>query len=352
LKDGDSLASSGVTESGFCVVMSIKKKKEIGQSTAPTAGGGVADEQKTPVGEAGVAKTPAAPIKPAGDAQEDGGKVSANGGEDGGAAEAVEGSGEGMAAAGNPMTSAASELATGDSLQAKVEQIMEMGFPREEVERALRAAFNNPDRAVEYLMTGIPEGIMNEASGQAPAGGQQQGEGQAQDQDQQRQEVSQPFNMFAPQGGAGATPASGALASLRSNPQFQTLRALVQQTPQLLQPMLQELGRNNPELLSRINQNQDEFLAMLNEPLGPGEQQMADALRQLAGEGDMGGDMGMPGEGGEQVMQIELTEEEAAAIERLAGLGFSKEACIEAFLLCDKNEEAAANFLLENGEMQ
>jgi UV excision repair protein RAD23 len=146
--------------------------------------------------------------------------------------------------------------------------------------------------------------------------------------------ASQPFNMFAPQQ-AGAQ-GDNSLAALRNNPQFQTLRALVQQSPQLLQPMLQELGKNNPGLLTRINENQEEFLAMINEPLGPGEQQLADAMQQMVGSG------------GEEPVEIELTEDEAAAIERLVALGFDKEACIEAFLICDKNEEAAANYLLEN----
>jgi len=44
-------------------------------------------------------------------------------------------------------------LVTGNELEAMTQNIVEMGFPREEVVRALRASFNNPNRAVEYLMT-------------------------------------------------------------------------------------------------------------------------------------------------------------------------------------------------------
>lgn len=44
-------------------------------------------------------------------------------------------------------------IVSGDTLQTAIIQMVDMGFERDQVMRALRASFNNPDRAVEYLMT-------------------------------------------------------------------------------------------------------------------------------------------------------------------------------------------------------
>jgi len=57
--------------------------------------------------------------------------------------------------AGQPPTTGgpSSGFLTGAALTTAVDNIVDMGFPREEVQRAMRASFNNPDRAVEYLMT-------------------------------------------------------------------------------------------------------------------------------------------------------------------------------------------------------
>ena len=44
-------------------------------------------------------------------------------------------------------------MVQGEQFNQTVTEISNMGFPREDVIRALRAAFNNPDRAVEYLIS-------------------------------------------------------------------------------------------------------------------------------------------------------------------------------------------------------
>jgi UV excision repair protein RAD23 len=40
--------------------------------------------------------------------------------------------------------------------EGQINELMSMGFPREQCVAALQAAFNNSDRAVEYLLNGIP----------------------------------------------------------------------------------------------------------------------------------------------------------------------------------------------------
>lgn len=49
---------------------------------------------------------------------------------------------------------AASNLVAGSTLETTVQQILDMGggsWERDKVVRALRAAYNNPERAIEYL---------------------------------------------------------------------------------------------------------------------------------------------------------------------------------------------------------
>ena len=54
---------------------------------------------------------------------------------------------------------------------------------------------------------------------------------------------------------------------------------------------MQELGKQNPELLQMINSNQEEFLRMINEPAPQGQPDMAELAAQL---GAAGGGAGIP----------------------------------------------------------
>lgn len=49
-----------------------------------------------------------------------------------------------------------SALAIGAQRNAAIANMEAMGFDRADIDRAMRAAFNNPDRAVEYLLTVRP----------------------------------------------------------------------------------------------------------------------------------------------------------------------------------------------------
>ncbi|XP_033845109.1 UV excision repair protein RAD23 homolog B isoform X2 [Periophthalmus magnuspinnatus] len=217
---------------------------------------------------------------------------------------------------------AVSSLVTGPSYDAMVTEMMLMGYEREQVVAALRASFNNPDRAVEYLLTGIP-GI-DQGQGTAP---------EAALPSVRRDAVppSAPANTVSSPSAAGGNP----LDFLRNQPQFQTMRQLIQGNASLLPALLQEIGRENPDLLQEISNHQQEFIQMLNEP-NPGS---------VPAAGAGGGSVRGGSTGGQNYIQI--TPQEKEAIERLKALGFPEGLVVQAYFACEKNENLAANFLLQ-----
>ncbi|KAF2243306.1 UV excision repair protein Rad23 [Trematosphaeria pertusa] len=246
-----------------------------------------------------------------------------------------------------------SALTMGSEREAAIANMESMGFARADIDQAMRAAYFNPDRAVEYLLTGIPESAAQEQqqasprqsrgpTSPPPATGGNTGAAPT------TSGGDEPINLFeaaaqAGQGsrggaggarsggtgaaaGAGAALGSNSLDFLRNNPQFQQLRQVVQQQPQMLEPILQQVGAGNPQLAQMIANHPDQFLQLLAEdadedaPLPPGAQ------------------------------AISVTEEEREAIERLCRLGFERDLVIQAYFACDKNEELAANFLFDQPE--
>jgi UV excision repair protein RAD23 len=303
LQDDNTIESYKIEEKGFIVCMT-SKPKPAPKPAAPPA---------TP---AQSSSTPAPPAAPASQPSSNQAQPPAT---------------PSPAPAAAPNYNDPNSLAMGEQRSAAVANMESMGFARSDIDRAMRAAFFNPDRAVEYLLTGIPDSAQEEQ--QAPAAPQsntqasQQGQTAATDAPA-AQTGGEPENLFEaaaragqqPSGGAGAGAGAGAAAGLaggaagtnaldflRNNPQFQQLRQVVQQQPQMLEPILQQVAAGNPQLAQMITQNPEQFMQLLAE--------------------DADEDVALP----PGAQQISVTEEEREAIERVSQA------------LCSKLHETSAN---------
>ncbi|KAL2865698.1 putative UV excision repair protein (RadW) [Aspergillus lucknowensis] len=315
LQDDKTIESYNIEEKGFIVCMVSKPKAQPASSQGPS----------TPA--KAVTSTPAAPPAPAPSTNTSTSAAPAP-------APATPSPAASGAAFNDP-----SALLSGSQSEEVISQMESMGFARSDITRAMRAAFFNPDRAIDYLLNGIPENIQQEQqqrstaappAPQAPAAPTAPATGST----PAASGEDEPVNLFEAaaqagnpeaRGGARGSGAGGEAQSnldfLRNNPHFQQLRQLVQQQPQMLEPILQQVGAGNPQIAQLIGQNEEQFLQLLSEE-----------------------DDGAPPPG---TTQIHVTEEERDAIERLCRLGFSRDLVIQAYFACDKNEELAANYLFE-----
>ncbi|RCH92051.1 hypothetical protein CU097_007806 [Rhizopus azygosporus] len=157
------------------------------------------------------------------------------------------------------------KAAIGPEMEGVLENFISMGFTRAESELALRASFNNPDRAVEYLFNGIPENILNEMNA-----AQQQDINisispctttvPANDADE-LMSLTQLVGLLAQQ------PLDAGFASLKNTSQLQQLRQLAQTNPGLVQPFFRQLAQGNPILLQALTADSDLLLVTEDERL-------------------------------------------------------------------------------------
>ena len=111
-------------------------------------------------------------------------------------------------------------MVVGEQYNRMVQQLQDMGYEKTQVEAALRASYNNPDRAVEYLLTGIPSSAQE---GPGQAGGAPAAP------------VSVPSSGGAPPAPAvPATPGENPLAFLREHEMFQQIRWEIKQISEKL----------------------------------------------------------------------------------------------------------------------
>ncbi|KAF8463614.1 XPC-binding domain-containing protein [Kalaharituber pfeilii] len=332
LQDQNTIQSYNIEEKGFIVCMISKPKAPptaTTTTTTETSGPSVSTPKKTvpstPAQQAASVSTPSAPVAASSRPQ----NVLAT--------PSPVGTGPTATALEATSFNDPSALAMGAQREEAIHHMLEMGYDRESVDRAMRAAFYNPDRAVEYLLTGIPEHLQQEhrqparpaAPPQPAANPTASPPAAAEGENINLFEAAANAARQRQQGaGAGAANRLGNLEFLRNNPQFQQLRQVVQQQPQMLEPILQQVSQGNPGLAALINENQEAFL-------------------QLLGESSDGDDDGPGGALPPGTQQIVVTEEERQAIERLCLLGFERDLVIQAYFACDKNEELAANFLFD-----
>lgn len=218
-----------------------------------------------------------------------------------------------------------------------------MGFPRDDVQRAMRMSFNNPDRAVDYLMNGLPaETPAAPAQAEAPTAPASAPTSAPRSGNLFEQAAAQAAQGGpSGQGGAGGPGGIPGIETLPSeddgqgrqlidlgNPQvLGQLRTLVEQNPAALQPLIQALVQSNPQLAEALSADPEGVLRML----AGGE-----GLEPLEGE-----------ESFEIPTLQQLNEEDRGKVEQIVAMGIPESKAIECYFMCGRNLEMAVQYYFE-----
>ena len=182
----------------------------------------------------------------------------------------------------------------------QINALVDMGYEKEKVERAIKAANGSIDLAVELLHEDQIPNQNEPNTGNANSN------------------IPSSSNSNLPE-------------ELKKNASI--IKCLCMNNPEKLPSILTNLKEHSPQLFELIKQHEEDFKNLLVSPLSEEDirnfQSIQQELRRPPGH------------------SIRLTKEESDAVKRLQELGFSQADAVQAYFACDKNEEMAANFLFE-----
>ena len=204
----------------------------------------------------------------------------------------------------------------------QINTLIDMGYEREDVEKAVNAAKGNINLAIEYLNSDI-EYVNSDEPEPNP-----QMQIQVRNQNQNQNQIQQARNRNLPM-------------ELKRNASF--IKCICKDDPKIVFSILTYIKHKNPVLMDRIKEYEIEFKNFLVSPISQEDIDNFNLIKDSYREMLQRGVREMP-----DLDEVELTEEDIEAIKRLKELGnFSDDDVIAAYIYCKKNEELAANCLIE-----
>lgn len=199
-----------------------------------------------------------------------------------------------------------------------IDSIVAMGFDdRAQIALALKAAFMNVSRAVEYLCSGIPASA------------------------QEQLEYSDSLNWAASSDTLPSEASHQRLrAALQMVPNFAEVKATYQQNKEVLPVILEQMAQRYPDLYTIVTSDLASFQRIMDEEDGSDGQAYSTASEAADSLAER-----MPSE-------IVVTAEDRMAVAELLELGagmWDGQAAMIVYLACRKNQELAASVLLEHG---
>jgi UV excision repair protein RAD23 len=233
-----------------------------------------------------------------------------------------------------------------EEYNAQIKQLVDMGFSEEMAKNALNAAKGDIPTAIDFLYSGIPSAnkvhpVLSEFLDENE---EEEGEGQV----ELNQDAINNIDLND----------ANALKNISS-----VVKVIINEDPDQLQNLLEDIEEINPEIIEYIKQNENEFKNLISQPITSQDLLVFDQL--MGGKDEEAYDEEeIVGEGIHNILanannfnnlntanltsNVTFTPNERESIERIKALGFSELDVMQAFIACDKNEELTANFLLEN----